>query len=194
MRYLLLIFPAFAALTPAAATPIPADALAPPLFPTAVGTRWVYRDAPQEWSETITAAEKRSGATVITIEKKILKAGGPGVSTLKVEVSNRGVIRVEVNGQKDDIRHYWLKLPAEPGTEWRETWPQGSTVRTRVSNLERITVPAGTYQAIPVEAESKHPAEVVAIRTTSWYAPGVGLVKQDGGSYEILLTSFTPGR
>lgn len=59
---------------------------------------------------------------------------------------------------------------------------------------EVVEVPAGRFAAIRVEQESS-PFADKAVKSTSWYAPGVGLVKKvhPDGSAQVLK-SFTPGR
>jgi hypothetical protein len=195
VRPLLLALPAaLAALVPAPAAPAPDDA-APPIFPTAVGTKWVYRDDPQEWSEEITADETRGGATVITVEKKMLKAGGTGSRFSKIAVARDGLFMVEHDGVKENPPSCWLKLPAEPGVEWIERRIHlGWEAQSWVLDRERVTVPAGSYRAIPVVTEMRWKAAFVPLETTTWFAPGVGLVKTRGATFEVVLLSFTPGR
>lgn len=199
MRYLfLLALPALAALTPAGATPIPADAPPPPLFPTAVGTKWEYSGAAIESRAEITAARVRNGIAVVTIERTVLNA--PRDTTYcKVEVSERGVFELESNYLRLDPPRCWLRAGVKHEATWGHAFlPQGmSWVRQRAA--ERVTVPAGTYHAVPVvdlfqPFEANDRGEIPTHRFTHWFAPGVGHVKCGTDDIEFLLVSFTPGR
>jgi hypothetical protein len=102
-----------------------------------------------------------------------------------------------------------VKLPHKDGGKWEAT----VTEKDKKTGVERITkyklaafgpeevkVPAGTFMCIRVEEEN----DGVNRESTSWYAPGVGLVKsvrvarltvnKAPEKMETVLTSFTPGK
>jgi hypothetical protein len=60
--------------------------------------------------------------------------------------------------------------------------------------VERVTVPAGEYDAHKVTSELELKDGTWQRRTT-WYAAGVGKVKRDlGDRGQVVLKSFTPGK
>ena len=60
---------------------------------------------------------------------------------------------------------------------------------------DTVKVPAGTFRAVRVETVCTNIEKNVICSYTSWYAPGVGLVRYayDNGSTRDLI-SFTPGK
>jgi hypothetical protein len=74
-----------------------------------------------------------------------------------------------------------LKPTTAPGESW--TWQdrQGATSKKTASAPEQITVPAGSYRATPVHTQMSIPTKVAPmdVTITQWFAPGVGVVKQD---------------
>ncbi|HXM96140.1 MAG TPA: hypothetical protein VOA64_18115 [Candidatus Dormibacteraeota bacterium] len=76
-----------------------------------------------------------------------------------------------------------------PALAPQETWiwqdsQSEKTSRTTALAPEQISVPAGTYRAIPVRMETSVPTdgEPVHMILTQWFAPGVGYVK-----YEVRI-------
>jgi hypothetical protein len=86
-----------------------------------------------------------------------------------------------------------------------ETWSSERTIAGAeraqllytMGNEERIETPAGPFTALVVIGETVVNGKT-AIKVTSWYAPGVGLVKSTmttGTSERVqVLKSFTPGK
>ncbi|HEX7831550.1 MAG TPA: hypothetical protein VF787_17980 [Thermoanaerobaculia bacterium] len=73
----------------------------------------------------------------------------------------------------------------KPGSEWTWTWAGtgiSAAYTYRVTKTEKVTVPAGTFDAARVEytaiAKSETRGELPQITGTLWMAEGVGLVKQ----------------
>ena len=204
VRHLLLAVPVVAALGwAAAAAPVPADAVGLPPFPTTAGTTWVYRQEDgQEWTETITAAKvDRNGTTTLTVEKKHRRAGG-WAESWQLEVNRWGVYWMDLprpDAEPDTgPPRCLLRLPAEPGAEWVYARPTG-VARMRQLAPERVSVPAGTFRAVPVTValQAVNPTaidESPPLPMTLWYAPGVGLVRRSAPDSEVVLVSFTPGR
>ncbi len=109
-----------------------------------------------------------------------------------------------------------------PTNAWRvgTSWPGGSELKmasgmtvtgtsmSRVTALEKVTTPAGTYTAFRVETSTKTsmkaPAEKTlppgmaaamnqTSKTITWYVKGVGMVKLSGagGKYSLTLTKVS---
>jgi hypothetical protein len=183
------------------AAPVPTHLMPEPVyyFPTTVGTKWVYQEGIRQRTEVVTEVEGKGATKVVFVG---LEEKGKVLPWVNVEVSRRGLFRVWCRGNKDDPPHPWLKLPVEGGGEWAyDDIGLGGRilgkVRATASGPEEVEVPAGTYRAIRVEMS--WPArgglgDWAPSTSTRWYAPGVGLVKQTGPSYEEVLKSFAPGR
>ncbi|WP_149115340.1 TapB family protein [Limnoglobus roseus] len=69
------------------------------------------------------------------------------------------------------------------------------SITYRARKEETIEVPAGTFQAIPVDSSR---AVGPPFTGTTWYAPGIGVVKAvtnfGGRERTTVLKSFSPGR
>jgi hypothetical protein len=121
-----------------------------------------------------------------------------------MEVSPRGNGRVTAGGAERSEPYILLKLPAKAGDSWSSEpapgrgRPAPRSTYTTVKVDEEIEVPAGKFKCVRVEAVSD--ANGRERKVTSWYAPGVGLVRMDGtgpdGTSKVQreLKSFTPGK
>lgn len=69
-----------------------------------------------------------------------------------------------------------LQLPLQPGNQWEGRIFQGGTERIQVMGLERITVPAGTFQTLKIEHHLQY-ANGKEDYLRYWYASGIGMVK-----------------
>jgi hypothetical protein len=89
-----------------------------------------------------------------------------------------------------------LKLPAKAGDEWEVRSTRNEVefkLTATVRKVEKVKVPAGTFEAVPVVLEGTVGGRTIT--ATQWYAPGVGLVKVNQGETTIEeLKSFTPGK
>jgi hypothetical protein len=135
-----------------------------------------------------------------TVVVKKVEEEYPGGRTLPtVEVSAAGVYRV---ARKDGGKPVpVLKLPAKVGDSWSssESAEGKATVSSthRVAALdEEVEVPAGKFKAIRLETTIDIDGRMLK-KTTTWYAPGVGMVKTvDSGETErtVVLKAFKPGK
>jgi hypothetical protein len=69
-----------------------------------------------------------------------------------------------------------------PGEAWN--WKQATapvSSRTEVMAPEQVSVPAGSFRAVPVQIGMTFTREgaPLVVRQTRWFVPGVGYVKQD---------------
>ncbi len=85
-----------------------------------------------------------------------------------------------------------LTLPPRPGDTWTDpVFPEVTFEITAVN--EEVTVPAGTFTCVRVEQEYERELEggdSVSERTRTWFARGVGQVKQetlDGGVLTAMI-------
>jgi hypothetical protein len=166
-------------------------------FPTTVGAKWTYRGADgKTFEKEVTKVESKGDRTAVTVVFR--EPDGKTTPGGEYEVSGRGVLRL-------DPPVWQLKLPAPAGARWSYDGRPPHWLRESffAGKPERVTVPAGTFDAIPVESTvwTDRPVVELMDSTTEWYTPGVGPVKwtrhvwEKGGGpvYEVVLVSFTPG-
>lgn len=159
----------------------------------AVGTRWVYRArdgfrVPLIWTETREiVAHDASGYTVRITQR------GPDVDQTRTETwVAPGIVRVgalldaETRQFKTPLERY--RFPLVPGASWNqwidnynETTKKAGQINhyVRVRGWERVTTPAGTFDAIKLRVLMRlDDDEFWRYPTTCndliWYAPAVG--------------------
>ena len=177
----------------APADPVPKMKPQDSYYPTAKGAKWVYDVNGADTPQVVTGVEKKGGATVVSVERRTNLEGRP-VVTAKVAVSDEGLYQVEADGRALDPPWCLLKLPHRPGNKWKNTGEDPGQTETRTGfGPEEVEVPAGKYKAIRVESEALFEGKLY--RSTTWFAPGVGLVKFVHHDGEVhVLKSFTPGK
>ena len=178
------------------AAPVPKDLAPPTYFPSALGTKWEYaHDGEKELAleVEVTKVEVEDGGRVVLLEQ----TGGPKVRDYP-ERYRLGPDGVQMLTAIDkDITPPRLDLRPKPKAddEWdgpHEWSGTNYTCNTKVGAAEKVTVPAGTYTALPHTQSYTNfqPPQV----WTAWHAPGVGRVKfvnYQGQGYVLL--KFTPG-
>lgn len=68
---------------------------------------------------------------------------------------------------------------------------------SRVVGVKEVEVPAGKFSAVRVEEDvvfTNRGRPDDHFRRTFWYAPGVGVVKEDISGRTAVLEAFSPGR
>ncbi|MBP3956289.1 hypothetical protein J8F10_13445 [Gemmata sp. G18] len=195
----LLVVTALIGLAPAA--PVPAHLMPkePLYYATQKGTRWVYVNQNVESVyEATDVKPTKQGGSIVTIE---LVHDGKKTPNQKLDVSPRGIFRIEVNGNARGQPMCLLRCPAELDKEWPFHLNNGGVFVHRgtmkVTGTEDVTVPAGKFPAVRVaERMAAYMGEqwIGTEDYTSWYAPDVGLVKQTSpGGFKKELKSFKPG-
>lgn len=169
-------------------------------FPTAVGTKWVYEGPNGEYEEAITESKADGKATVIKVVRT--KAGKEEwQSTFRV--SRAGFDMLASGGVTYEQPCPFLKTGVKAGEEWEYTYTRPPTAfhcRMKVVGPEKVEFPAGKFDAVRVDAAETNSLVGAAnrngppIESSSWYAPGVGLVRQVWQGQETTLKSFSPGK
>jgi hypothetical protein len=176
------------------------DAKKPNYYPLATGNKWEYQvevgGQKIEATSEVTKSEVKGGKTFATSEVKF------GGQTITEEVSNdeKGAYRQSFQGLKLDNPMTILKYPIKGGTTWTEKVKGGGMeleAKFTVKEPEKVTVAAGTYdKAVPVEMKLQVADQMIT--ATSWYADGVGIVKQNvevmGQTIALELKKFTAGK
>lgn len=170
-------------------------------FPMTVGDRWVvelrYKTTSDEYTEVVTAVDKKDGATIVTVGREVDGKVGPPLSHIKV--TDEGLFRMSNLGTTYDPPYCILRLPLKPGLTWTSEVTSGGNVRTtfkyKAIQEEDVEVPAGKYRAFRIEVDIDTQGRTR--KSVIWYAPQVGIVKmdhEDGDSgYIRTLKSFKPG-
>jgi hypothetical protein len=159
-------------------------------FPTAPGTTWVYDDGTSEETHMITKVESVQEGEQITVENVHPQGRTPyGI----LIVSADRVLQSHYQGKKLDKPLLWLKTPPRPGDAWTWTFIAGQVGTDTVDKLERLEVPAGTFEATKVD--SVYGIGAANQNSSHWYAEGVGLVQSSfAGGGKKVLKSFTLGK
>ncbi|MBY0460990.1 MAG: hypothetical protein K2V38_27025 [Gemmataceae bacterium] len=167
------------------AAPVPKHLIKEALYyPVASGAKWEYEDKGRPDLLLTSTVEARGGTWVVTV-------GTEERYVWVLEVSPGVLVLTGDRGAKMDVPRPWLKAPIRVGNSWelrtaeQKTWTIGA--------VEKVTVPAGTFEAVRVDhaytVDGQERAE------SSWFAPGVGLVKMSAyGCDWWVLKSFTPGK
>src|SRR5262245_23891885 len=146
--------------------PVPIEYQHNPLaFPTQVGTKWVFQQAPvddprvqsEEITYVITHVEHRDEVATVSIARV---DSTMAQSIRKINVSDRGLLFANSQQTASTPQRYMLKYPYKQGDKWESIVILKGTESNddvemqclhRVLGDELIRVPAGTYKAIKVE-------------------------------------------
>jgi len=168
----------------------------PTYYPAALGARWVYEYNGRDVTWEVTRVEARGEETLVTVSEV---TGGRLSPLEKVAITPKGLFRSEAAGVAVGS---WcvLRFPVREGTTWDfEFAPRpglvGQSGTMTVGKTEDVEVPAGKFAAVRVEMAVTVRKGVrldPPIKSTTWYAPEVGVVKSvsDPGSTRVLK-SFT---
>jgi hypothetical protein len=148
-----------------------------PYFPLAVGCRWHYRGGDQKYTQQVVRNEKVGEMLCALIETRDRRDQLIGNEHLAV--AGDGVYRYSYNGQPVVPPLRLFKLPARPGDSWKVESRIGADVLKGAfrSSQEDVAVPAGRYSTLHVTSEDAQVNDIPFV-FSSWYATGVGLVKQ----------------
>jgi hypothetical protein len=194
MTRTMLVILALVLAAPVPAAPVPTHLMpeTPPYYPTTVGTKWVYDWNGRQLVETISAVEHKDGATIITLDQEQGEQRTQASSVLRL--SKEGLSRLAVRGSEYTEPYWLLKAPARPGDKWNVTVtfkpndkPQQTGTKL-IGDADEIEVMGKKLKAIRVITNLSGATETM----TSWYVPGIGLVKQTGTT-KMTLLSFTSG-
>lgn len=181
----------------AIAAPSSTAADPPPVyFATKLGTTWVYQFPKETVTVVVTDVETKNGTSTVALTR----ADGEFIPWEVVTVSEAGVSVHSDGPFRHDPPVCWLKAPFKAGDSWKfDTWlinPPASDLpyvgTVTVKGVEKVEVPAGTFQAVRVQGRGTDLGKWTEER---WYAPEVGLVKWvNRAGQVVVLKSFMPGR
>lgn len=147
------------------------------LYPLEIGNTWTFRVSGQEERFTIKVAalEKVGDFECFRLEATLKDKP---VGTEHLLVAKNGIFRARTD--KDDVSPpvCILQFPSKKGDSWKGEYKLGGKAATAlfVADTETVTVPAGKFTTISVQADLSEMGG--RVRTTLWFAPKVGVVKQ----------------
>jgi hypothetical protein len=158
-------------------------------MPLEAGCKWEYVSADDHTAvvdvREITAAEERDGGLVATQKTSNL--------TQEFRRDEGGVAVLKANGRAGAGERYITKQGMKEGDTWENDMGGYTEVRT-VGKAEKLTLPAGVYEAVPVKFQYVQNGSAFQTGTV-WYADGVGLVRIDtDGQPSQVLKAFTKGK
>ena len=162
-------------------------------YPLKKDTTWTYKVPGNSIVMKVTNPQDKDGAKVETL------VNGKSIANEHIQVKDDGVYRTMINGLKPEQPVRFLKLPPKEGESWDvETKIQGQAVKGKfTTSKEKVTVPAGSYDAFKVEGKD---FDIAGMKTniTYWFADKVGIVKLSfslGGTDAVLeLEKYEPGK
>lgn len=179
----------FSAAVVAAPVPKALKKNAPEWMPLDAGAKWEYVSAEDNSTTTdtreITTVSEKDGVhfasqRTINLTQEFRK-DADGVAVVKT--TNRGETKPR----------YVVRHNMKEGDTWENDLGGYTEVRT-VGKVEKVKLPAGEFEAVPVQF--KYVQNGASFQSgTVWYADGVGLVRIDTeGSSSEVLKAFTPGK
>ena len=173
------------------ATAQKSDAPAADYFPLRVGDSWTYRmlDGSTQYNLKVIGEEKQTDGTV---RFQVEKLAGAKVMLSFSKKDGWVLLHSEVYPEHEGLEakyepaKQYLKNPLVSGAQWG--WQGTDYTKTevvednQVTGPEEVTVAAGKFQAMKIVAKV---AGTTSLVRTSWYAPGVGLVKSISVAGEI---------
>lgn len=180
----------------APAAPVPPDARKPLLYyPTHVGDELVYDRGGSEITHVVTAVEEKDGAKIVSISQ--VNPGGQPTPFEKMEVSTKGLTRLEITGQKITPPLVMLRIPHPKGDKWEfaasGAWSGEVKGHKVVIGPERLVLSGHTFESIQVDSD--YTLNGQQLKATFWYSPGVGMVKLvSAQGVGMTLKLFTPAK
>jgi hypothetical protein len=176
-----------------------------PWYPLAVGTTWSYKAGPERYEMRVAKREKVGNTLTARIE---MVKNGKVTAVEHIGLTDKGVCRFGLTLMKGDEPQteapvppvLLLKVPPRKGDSFTVDSSSGtkSYKGTFKIDEESVTVPAGTYKAAIRVTSKDLEADGLKPTVSSWYAEGVGMVKQviTEGSQTITieLEKFTPAK
>lgn len=159
------------------------------LFPMSIGSRWTYRIAGQDDRLVIVAAgtEKIGDIRCVRLEGRLQNRV---IATEHVAKLKEGVFRLRNDGSDLEPPLMICKFPAVNGDTWRAEYKMNDKKAAIDYECDRedIVVPAGKYKAVVIRSEVAEGGG--KLKSTVWYAPRVGMVKQviEDGENKIMLS------
>ncbi len=169
----------------------------PDYFPLKTGMKWTYQFVgAQKFEYTVEVARVEG-------QKALVRTIMPAVLTQEWYLKDAEGLELtgmeDPDGTKAEYKPFrpYLKGPLKPGTTWTWTGKLGPsadiTDSNKIVSTSQIKVPAGTFTCLVVETTTTQAGG--SLKQTSYYAPGVGLVKyvseSKAGNWSSQLKSWS---
>jgi hypothetical protein len=173
----------------------------PDYYPLKAGAKWTYVVDAGDGQKTrltnqLAKFETIDGKPLARLETTI---GGAVAATEHISSSPNGVFRHRYNDLGVTPALCILKYPFKEGESWQVEpmiGPQKLKMTIKSLRREELTVPSGKYKVVSVSVETN--VNGVRIYATSWYAPDIGVVRQDTDigqkKIKLELVKFEPGK
>lgn len=159
---------------------------APSLFPLVTGASWVRKNDDGVESTSRVIGPKTVGTTRCTVvERKAVERGRERLERTCYLVTASEILVIEMTNFRGELSvvkppRPLMKLPPRVGQTW--SWsPEDSVFDLKITakwvGEESIKVGTGTYRAWKLQTVTT--GEETEITGLSWYAPGVGLVRNE---------------
>lgn len=167
----------------------PPPSLEKTLFPSTIGSKWVYRLAEGETGREeimVTGTRQINGITAVVLSSK--RVGQQDREEL-YEITEEQIKQISAGGQdKVALKPAMPLIQAPLAFDAVVSWQGGvamrgslvpSTAKSRLRSVEQVVVPAGTYTTYRVDTNLEAQLKEGPARfwTTRWFAPGIGPVK-----------------
>jgi hypothetical protein len=188
----------------ATAAPAPKDQKAKYYAATRVGDKGEYRaDGKVIHTTVVTQVEEAPGGGLLVTEGYVSGDEPPRPGRLLAVSRDAVAIAAGLGRPGKPVQKYdppWVivKPGAKDGDRWEFTSARGTlTVTYTARGVEKVEVPAGTFDAVRVEEVTQ--TKMGRTSRTLWHAPGVGEVKavthEGPGKGQVrVLHAFTPGK
>ncbi|MBN9120863.1 MAG: hypothetical protein J0I06_17215 [Planctomycetes bacterium] len=188
--------------------PVPKGAQVPVYFPLQKGAKWVYKSSAGKETRVVTEVKSDERGYTVAVANE---GAGKWSAAEAVIVTDNGLFQAAYADEPLDPPICIFKTPAKVGEKWNASASFSLFVlktRFEVLEPEKVKVPAGLFQAVPVVRvfslewppgnKAPLPPSAAPKTVTEWYAPNVGLVKsvrkEKAGDCVTELESFMPGK
>jgi hypothetical protein len=172
----------------------------PDYYPLKPGTKWFYElnanGQKIKLHNQVAAIETLDGKSLAKVETVIMD---DIKATEHMQTTDKGVFRHRINGIELSNPVCILKYPFKKNEAWEVETTVGAeklTIKARAVGYEEITVPAGKYQTLKADVDTSVMGQQV--KSTYWFAPEVGVVKQtmviQGRDVTLELEKFEAGK
>jgi hypothetical protein len=175
-----------------------------PWYPLAVGTTWTYKAGPEHYEMRVSKHEKVGNTLTARVE---MVKNGKVTAVEHIGLTDKGVCRFDLALMKGDEPQtetpvppvLLIKVAPKKGDTFTVDSNSGNKTYKGTFKIdeESVTVPANTYKSMRVTSKDLQ-ADGLNPTVSSWYAEGVGMVKQvisEGGqTITIELEKFTAGK
>ncbi|MCZ2340826.1 MAG: DUF3108 domain-containing protein [Bacteroidales bacterium] len=168
--------------------PVPSDTIAEFAYSTEKMYKWVC-DLNGDWESVVIVEFKTTGkCTILTICPEF--DGVPLNDSFEIiNIGNNEIVRTAINGTRFPDPYPIMRFPFKAGDswEWKNRYLPKSRFWVTCIGIERVKVPAGTFNCIHLRPTSIIDGERRV--TDFWYARNIGLIKYTDENHVKMLVS-----